>query len=210
MQRKRCGNGHYGTLKGGQLANLPDSINQLWHEDEDKRKPVLRALKWAANFENVKVVLSGMSTLDQIKENIAYADEMKANQLTQEELDLYTRVKETIDSRAQIPCTDCKYCMPCPEGVNIPGNFKLYNLSYMYEDVEARKETYQNKFKAEQKANACVACGACIPKCPQNISIIEDLKRFMSALYKQGLKTSFMVSLLSSFFIHLKYSYDFV
>lgn len=164
-------------LKGGQLANLPDSINQIWHEDESKQNPVLRALKWAANFENVKVVLSGMSTLDQIKENIGYSDEMIANQLSQEELDLYTKVKETIDSRAQIPCTDCKYCMPCPEGVNIPGNFKLYNLSYMYEDVEARKETYQNKFNEEQKANACVACGACIPKCPQNIAIIDDLKK---------------------------------
>ena len=164
-------------LKGGQLANLPDSINALWHETPEQQRPVYRALRWAANFENVKVVLSGMSTLEQIKENISMSDEMIPNSLTSEEKDIYLKVKETIDSRVQVACTDCKYCMPCPSGVNIPGNFKLYNQSYMYEDLDERKKTYHEKFKDEQKADACIECGACEPLCPQNINIIASLKK---------------------------------
>lgn len=163
-------------LKGGQLANLPDSINALWDEDPIKQRPVYRALRWAADFENVKVVLSGMSTLDQIKENIGMSDDMVANTLTEDEKATYIKVKATIESRVQIACTDCKYCMPCPSGVNIPGNFKLFNASYMYEDVDERKTAY-NKFKEEEKAEACIECGACEPLCPQKLNIISDLKK---------------------------------
>lgn len=163
-------------LKGGQLANLPPSINRLWHQDPKEQRPVYRALKWAANFENVKVVLSGMSSLDQIIENISYSDDFKVDALTPEEVSTYIRVKETLDERVMISCTDCKYCMPCPSGVNIPGNFKLFNLSYMYEDLDVRKKTYGEKFKPEERADGCTACGACEPLCPQNIKIIEALK----------------------------------
>jgi predicted aldo/keto reductase-like oxidoreductase len=170
-------------LKGGQLANLPSSINQLWNKDPMKQDPVERALKWAANFENVKVILSGMSSLDQIKENIKIGDSMLANALSQEEEAKYKQVKETLESRIQVACTDCKYCMPCPAGVNIPVNFKLYNESFMYEDLEGRKKTYQEKLKEEQRADACIACGACEPQCPQKIEIIEALKK-VSAYFK--------------------------
>ncbi len=162
-------------LKGGQLANLPESITSLW-DDGKEMSAVERALRWAANFKNVKTILSGMSTLDQMKENIEIADRLEADVLTEEDEKTYLEVKAAIESRAQIPCTDCKYCMPCPVGVNIPGNFMNYNKSYMYEDLEMASHVYQNKYKEEQRASACIECGKCEPQCPQSIKIMDRLK----------------------------------
>lgn len=163
-------------LKGGQLANLPESITSIWNEDGLNLTPVERALRWAANHPNVKTILSGMSTLDQMIENIAFAEKMEANVIGDEEAKRYLQVKEAIEARIKVPCTDCKYCMPCPVGVNIPGNFTQYNKAFMYEDQYMSANVYQNKYKEEQKASACIACGKCEPQCPQNIKIIESLK----------------------------------
>ena len=163
-------------LKGGQLANLPESITEVWN-DELKISPVERAFRWAANFENVKVILSGMSSLDQMKENIDLADRLEAGIIDQTEANMYLEVKRQIELRAQIPCTDCKYCMPCPAGVNIPGNFMHYNRSFMYEDLEWAAHVYQDKYTEKQRASACVECGKCETLCPQSISIIEELKK---------------------------------
>lgn len=163
-------------LKGGQLANLPDSITSIWDDGKDMT-PVERALRWAADFENVKVILSGMSTLDQMKENIEIADRLLPNVISEDEAKKYLEVKEAIEARAQIPCTDCKYCMPCPVGVNIPGNFMHYNRSFMYEDLAFAAHVYQKKYKDEQRASACVECGKCEPQCPQGIKIIDELKK---------------------------------
>lgn len=163
-------------LKGGQLANLPESITGIWSEDGLNLTPVERALRWAANHPNVKTILSGMSTLDQMIENIAFAEKMEANVIGEEEAKRYLQVKEAIEARIKVPCTDCKYCMPCPVGVNIPGNFTQYNKAFMYEDQYMSANVYQNKYKEEQRASACIACGKCEPQCPQNIKIIEALK----------------------------------
>lgn len=163
-------------LKGGQLANLPESITKLWDEDGLKLSPVARALRWAANFENVKVILSGMSTLDQMKENIETAKILDANVIDEKEAEVYLKVKALIEERAQIPCTDCKYCMPCPVGVNIPGNFMHYNRSFMYEDLYWASFVYQKKYTDEKRASACIECGKCEPQCPQGIKIIDRLK----------------------------------
>jgi len=164
-------------LKGGQLAELPSSITAIWDQDPNKQQPVYRALKWAADFDNVKVILSGMSNMDQLKENITYADQLEAGSLSIEEKEKYKEVKATLESRVQIPCTDCKYCMPCPAGVNIPANFRLYNSSYMYEDQEGRAKVYQTQVKEEFRADKCTECGACEPQCPQDIKIIEGMKK---------------------------------
>jgi len=162
-------------LKGGQLANLPESITSIWNDGLDIT-PVERAFRWAANFENVKVILSGMSTLDQMKENIELCNRLEVGVIGDKEAQMYLDVKAQIESRTQIPCTDCKYCMPCPVGVNIPGNFLNYNKSFMYEDLEMSAHVYQNKYKEEQRASACIECGKCEPQCPQGIKIIDKLK----------------------------------
>jgi len=162
-------------LKGGQLANLPESITSLWNDGKDMT-PVERALRWAADFPNVKTILSGMSTLDQMKENIDIASRLEVGVIAEEEAETYLAVKKAIEERAKIPCTDCKYCMPCPVGVNIPGNFMNYNRGFMFEDVDYAAYVYQEKYKDEQRASACVACGKCEPQCPQAIKIIDRLK----------------------------------
>lgn len=164
-------------LKGGQLANLPESITKMWDGDGLDLTPVERALRWAANFKNVKTILSGMSTLDQMIENIAFADKMEADVISEEEAQKYHEVKTAIEERIKVPCTDCKYCMPCPEGVNIPGNFMHYNRAFMYEDKYWASFVYQKKYDDKKRASACIECGKCEPQCPQKIKIIEELKK---------------------------------
>lgn len=168
-------------LKGGQLANLPESITNIW-DDGLQITPVERALRWAANFSNVKVILSGMSTLDQMKENIDIADRLEENIISDREADKYLEVKAAIESRIKVPCTDCKYCMPCPVGVNIPRNFTTYNKGFMYEDQAHAAYMYQEKFTEENKASSCVECGKCEPQCPQGIKIIDKLKEVDACL----------------------------
>lgn len=162
-------------LKGGQLANLPESITNQWDDGLDITA-IERAFRWAANFKNVKVILSGMSTLDQMKENIAFADRLEVGVIDEKEAKMYLEIRKQINERIQIPCTDCKYCLPCPVGVNIPGNFMHYNRSYMYEDLYLASHVYQQRYTEERRASACVACGECEPKCPQKIKIIDGLK----------------------------------
>jgi len=117
-----------------------------------------------------------MSTLDQMKENIELAGRLEVGVINETEAQMYLDVKAQIEARTQIPCTDCKYCMPCPVGVNIPGNFMNYNKSFMYEDLDYAAYVYQKKYKDEQRASACIECGKCEPQCPQGIKIMDKLK----------------------------------
>lgn len=163
-------------LRGGQLANLPESITNIFNESEYDCSIVERSFRWIANRPEVKVVLSGMSTLNQMIENIEIAERLNENVLDDKELAIYTKVKDTLESRVKVPCTECKYCMPCPHGVNIPRNFVQYNKASIYEDVEGPAYVYQHKFKEEERASKCIECGECEPKCPQAIKIIDELK----------------------------------
>ncbi len=163
-------------LKGGTLATPSEDIIQLWNQSKREWSPVHWALQYVANFENVKVVLSGMSTLEQIKDNLSIAESLEANVLTDEDNSHIKAVREAYLNKVQIPCTDCKYCMPCPQGVEIPKVFSYYNRGHMYNSHESAKGMYKAFLKPEAQAAACVACGACEPKCPQHIEIIESLK----------------------------------
>ncbi len=163
-------------LKGGMLATPSDDILELWKQSSRNWSPVEWSLRYIANFKNVKVVLSGMSNLDQLKENIEIADRLEANTLSEEDQATISKVREAYNKKVQIPCTDCKYCMPCPHGVEIPRVFSLYNRGNMFNNFEGVNNNYQSMLKPEAKASNCVACGACEPKCPQHIAIIESLK----------------------------------
>uniref|UniRef100_A0A7C5Z6G3 Aldo/keto reductase n=1 Tax=Caldicellulosiruptor owensensis TaxID=55205 RepID=A0A7C5Z6G3_9FIRM len=162
-------------LLGGRLAKEPpEEIKQLWNQAKNKRTPVEWALSWLWNQKEVSVVLSGMSTLEQVKENIEYASKYEVGSLTEEELELVEKVAQKYNELRKVNCTECKYCMPCPQGIDIPWNFSIYNQASMYNIFEEMKNDYLKKEK--ERAENCVECGVCETKCPQNLPIREILK----------------------------------
>lgn len=159
-------------LLGGYLTRPPDGVNGIW--ESANKDPVDMALQWLWNKPEVSVVLSGMSTMEQIQQNVECASSSGVETLTKNDLDLISRVHHKYDELRPIPCTKCGYCMPCPNGVDIPSNFDTYNLGIAYNKLEMSKEQYNGKFfPPEKRASACKACKTCEEKCPQHIPISE-------------------------------------
>lgn len=163
-------------LRGGRLANAPEEINELWNSYKEKHTPAGWALRYLWDKKEVKVVLSGMNNFDHIDDNIKEASKAEANMLSDEEKALINKVKNIYKSRVKVDCTNCKYCMPCPHGVNIPGNFAIYNNASIFGDKEYFKKQYYSQLKPEELADMCQKCGTCEPLCPQNIEIIQQLE----------------------------------
>lgn len=164
-------------LRGGKLAKTPAApVQKVWDRADVKRSPVEWALRWVWNHPEVSLLLSGMSTLEQVKDNVRIADEARANSLTDKELALIAEAKETYGSLAKVNCTACEYCMPCPFGVNIPGNFTYYNEAFIYDDLEGRKADYNRWMEPKSRADQCRQCGKCEKLCPQKIQIRKRLK----------------------------------
>jgi len=159
-------------LLGGRLVNPPDAVQAVWDSAPRKRTPADWALQWLWNKPEVSVVLSGMSTLEQVQQNIASAAASGVNTLTAEELAVVARARDKYRELCPIPCTGCEYCMPCPNGVEIPRNFEVYNSGYMYNRPEEAREWY-GRMAEEGRASACVQCRECEEKCPQDILISE-------------------------------------
>jgi len=174
-------------LRGGRLAEeLPAPVTRVWETAPQRRTPAEWGLLWVWNQPEVSVALSGMSTMEQVKENIATADISAPNRLTPDELSLIERVREAYNRLSPIPCTGCGYCIPCPNGVEIPTILRLYNEAVMYDDLQTAQFRYQNlnNLKEEQRADQCLECGECLEACPQEIPIPEWLKK-AHALLKQ-------------------------
>jgi predicted aldo/keto reductase-like oxidoreductase len=171
-------------LRGGRLATAPPSVQALWDRSPVKRTPAEWALRWVWNHPEVSVVLSGMTTLQDVKENLATADVATPNSMTEEELALVSQAREEYRSLCPIPCTKCYYCMPCTNGVNIPGNFALYNTARMYNTLESERTAYERRMGHEEdsQASRCVQCGQCEEVCPQHIEIISWLERVHEVL----------------------------
>lgn len=163
-------------IRGGQLADPPQSIKELWDTAPIKRAPADWALQWVWNHPEVSLLLSGMSTFEQVEQNVASADQSGPGTLTDEELAAISRVRDKYQELCPIPCTNCEYCMPCPNGVNIPRIFKIYNEGIMYEKPETARRSYQ-WVKEEERVDVCVQCGECEEKCPQSIEIADWLAR---------------------------------
>ena len=136
------------------------------------RSPVDLALQWLWNKPEVSLVLSGMSTLAQVRENIDSASRSVVGCLTEDELNAIARVREEYERLSPVPCTRCGYCAPCPNGVNIPVNFELYNQANVLKgsSVVLCRNLYFSLPEAE-RALACVACGTCEERCPQGLPI---------------------------------------
>ena len=161
-------------IKGGSLANLPEDITNIFKSYDENKTASSWALRWVATHDNVKVILSGMSTEEHVQDNLNTFN-LERVELNEEELEVVSKVKQAILARTKNGCTGCSYCMPCPFGVNIPQNFAIWNNSSMYGQIEKGKKRYANL--KEEQASMCKQCGKCETVCPQHIHIREDLKK---------------------------------
>lgn len=159
-------------VKGGRLARVPAPAEERFRELRPDWSCAAWALRWAASLPGVAVVLSGMSTMEQVRDNLRTFD---APLLTPEDRKAVAFAAGEIAARQKVPCTGCGYCLPCPAGVTIPDVFGLYNSVYMFDELSESKNSYA-KLEEQQKASACVACGQCAALCPQQIAISEMLR----------------------------------
>jgi uncharacterized protein len=174
-------------LRGGRFTQrIPEKVQKIWDSAEVKRSPAEWGLRWVADHPEVSVILSGMSAMEQLKENLSIADDFIPKRLTDKELEIVKKAADAYRGLMKVDCTSCSYCMPCPNGVNIPEIFSLYNDSIMFRD-EMPSVMY-NGFMVgpDQDASNCVECGECEEKCPQHIKIIDSLKEAHEALHSKG------------------------
>jgi uncharacterized protein len=172
-------------LRGGQLSKEPPAeIKKLWQKFKVKRSYTDGALQWVWHHKEIPLLLSGMTTIEHVKENIESAKKAKMGLFSDKEIDLFKKIRRAYFKRSPIRCTSCKYCEPCPHGVAISSCLGFYMLSEIYDDQPRAKSFYNNFLKAENHANKCIECGECEPKCPQKIPIIESLKNTHKLLGK--------------------------
>jgi len=163
-------------LKGGRLTdNVPESIKEIWDEADVKRTPAEWAFRWVADFPEVTCVLSGMSTFEQVEENINFSNDVLPNSLTEKEHDLIKKVADKYNELIKYSCTGCKYCMPCPKMINIPLIIERYNEKFLYGDTKASRRNY-SFIPADRRADACIGCRSCETKCPQKLPISDIMK----------------------------------
>ena len=169
-------------LRGGLLAkDPPASVREVFDSSPVRRAPVEWALRWLWDRPELSLVLSGMSTMEQVEQNLAIASDSGPGCMSEDEHRLIDDVREAYRSKALIPCTDCRYCMPCPQGVSIPWVFEYFNMAAVYEDPDAARQQYT--FLGEKhSADLCNECGKCQELCPQHIGIIKALKEAHSLL----------------------------
>ncbi|MBO6165374.1 MAG: aldo/keto reductase [Eubacterium sp.] len=181
-------------LRGGKLVNmLPDKAKKLFKEDSHGWTPAEWAFRWLYNQPEVTVVLSGMNSLEMVEENVKTASDMRPGTFSEKDFQLLEEVKKAIKEKEKVGCTGCRYCMPCPKGVDIPGTFACYNTMYTENKSAGRFQFAQTVGLTKEPAFAtqCVGCGKCEQHCPQNIPIREKLKEADKALrpitYKVGI-----------------------
>jgi len=176
-------------LRGGNLTSpVPPAVKDIWDEATTKRTPAEWALRWVWNHPEVTVILSGMNEETHIEENLTVADNAYPNSLTKAELQLVKKVERKYRELMKVGCTGCRYCMPCPSGVNIPFCFEDYNNLYMSGDAEGAKFHYAVRLSGvlsvgePEFASRCVQCGECLEKCPQHIDIPTILESVVEEL----------------------------
>jgi predicted aldo/keto reductase-like oxidoreductase len=166
-------------VRGGSLANLPEEARLILKAADPKASPAAWALRYAASLPGVQVVLSGMSTLEQVQDNIQTMSPFKP--LTDEERGVIEKALAAYRKAAAVPCTSCRYCMDCPQGVEIPKNFGVYNnykraIAQSNPMAEMQFEMEYHLFKDMEHASNCIECGECKTLCPQNIDISYWMK----------------------------------
>lgn len=161
-------------IKGGSLSNFNSTVAKNFTDYSDNSLSSW-ALRWVGSLEGVKVMLSGMNEMEQVKDNLKTVTPFV--KLNAEELALVKKVKADLQKVVEVGCTKCRYCMPCPMGVEIPGNFEVFNRYAMYQNENEAKWRFNNLKNDKKDASVCVDCKKCLPKCPQGINIPQELKR---------------------------------
>jgi hypothetical protein len=160
-------------LLGGKLANPPQPIRDFIESCEPRRSPADWALQWLWDQPEVSVVLSGMSNMTQVQQNLASAEVSRVNSLQTADHKVIEQLQQKYRERTVIPCTKCQYCMPCPNGVAIPQVFDLYNLAMIHEEPRHSRMAYGYFVPEPARANHCQSCQECEEKCPQKIKVSE-------------------------------------
>lgn len=178
-------------LRGGRLSyKLPEAARQLFEEYPDKRSAAAWGFRWLWDQPEVTCVLSGMNSLDMIRENIKTANESYAGAVNASERELYKKVVAAINAHIKVPCTGCRYCMPCPGGVDIPGCFSAYNNRASGGLYVGLKEYFQCVVLRQKYTGVsnCMGCGRCEQHCPQGIKIRQELKNVKKTFENPALK----------------------
>ena len=170
-------------LRGGSLARkAPKDIQSIWDKAPKKRSPAEWALRWVWHQPEISVVLSGMTAPEQVEENCHVAASAIPGGLNTLELEIIEEVKQRYRQRIKVDCTACGYCMPCPNGVNIPRIFSVYNDRFIFGEKRWSHLMYTFASNDGEQASNCIECGECEEVCPQNIAIIAALKKCHNVL----------------------------
>lgn len=170
-------------IKGGSLAVFADDITDKLRALDDRASTASFALRWVGSLPNVKVILSGMSTMEQVEDNLHTFTEFKP--LSEQEKQTIDEVVEILNSRVQNGCTGCGYCMPCPAGVNIPANFSAWNTYHMYQNYNVVGWKWEHEIGDKAQAKNCIKCGKCEAQCPQKLAIRADLEKVQADFDKK-------------------------
>jgi predicted aldo/keto reductase-like oxidoreductase len=166
-------------IRGGRLSRPPEPVKKLLEAAPEKWSAVEWALHWVWNQPEVAMALSGMTAMEHVLENVDVANRSGIGKLTAEQWAFYEKIREAYKSSNPIPCTYCRYCMPCAYGVEIPRVFEIYNEAAMYNDVGMARFQYRGPrgLKEDQRADQCTECKTCIDLCPQKIDIPAWMKK---------------------------------
>jgi len=166
-------------LRGGLLVDLPKSVQEVFDNSVYDRSNVEWSFDWLWDMPEISCVLSGMTTPQQLEDNLGYMKRAKVGMLTDDERAVIDAAKAALDAKAAIPCTGCNYCVDmCPNKIAIPYNFRAYNMGVLYDNMDLAKEFYAEEVTSYgRRAEHCTSCGTCEENCPQHIKISEWLPK---------------------------------
>lgn len=170
-------------LLGGKLANIPPvEVGKIWQDSGYDRSPADWSFRWIFNHPGVTLALSGMSTMEQVVENLEIVDNCLPDSLSEKELKTIEKVRELYTSLTKVKCTSCEYCLPCPNNVSIPQIFSYYNEAAAYNIHKESAKNYSGLKQSGKDASLCVECGKCEEVCPQKLPIMRHLKEAHESL----------------------------
>ncbi|PKM84384.1 MAG: aldo/keto reductase [Firmicutes bacterium HGW-Firmicutes-11] len=172
-------------LKGGKLTeDLPESVSEVWNRSENKRSPAEWAFRYMADFPEVLTILSGVSTMEQVRENLAIFSNEEPLGLNETDRLLVSEAAAEYQRLTKAGCTACRYCMPCPQGINIPVAIDYYNQWYRFHAYRATKRDFELDLPGDQRPSRCTECRECEEKCPQKLPV-SDIMRETADLFEK-------------------------